>query len=147
MSTSIHLHGSPGGLRIDIEDNGWARCTLIGEQDILLGADMISIVVDRIGRGLRGVRPTPTRQTMEIMGHQAFSAMLLMEAHHCLFVANEPDATYLIWRNVNHEQLPFVGTIRLTNEDISRWMGQFQEVEQRMAGTDAWMPVPEMSDF
>jgi hypothetical protein len=147
MSLTMHLHGSPGSLQIDIADNGWAQCTLMGDQDIYLGADVISIVADRILRGLKGIRPTPQRQTMGILGYQAFSAMLLAEAHHCLWVANESDATYLIWQNANHAETPFVGTIRLTNEDAARWTCQFQQIERELAGTDAWMKVPELCDY
>ena len=125
METIALFRASDWALAIDVTDEAWCRCTLIGVKTaIFLGAESLSYLRDHLmsifDQNAVGIRS-------QWAGYDEVRWILtLAEAYHSLYVANDgPDRT-LLWQD-KHAQL--ICTMRLTLEDCARWRSQIESME------------------
>ena len=90
MGQNIILKGGGGDLEIDasINEFGWARCYLVAQSKILLGADGLEFVAAGLLKALEEGRDD-ARAAGEINGTTVKYAFHLEEAHHSLYYGDD----------------------------------------------------------
>ena len=121
MVKTCNLIAETNSLRIEVNEDGWARLTLVGEECVYLGADSVEVVASRLmnyledgdvlGRGYGG----------EMDGFAVACLLLLSEAHHALYVADSGSDRLLFWQNAHSAPVFLAGVMRLSLSQRRQW--------------------------
>ena len=119
---TLVLQAGSLSLVIENEGNGWARCYLLGDERIYLGADDFTIVVTRLHEALNRDTAFDGTAAGEIEGLPVVWRLSLFEAHHALYVADDGTDRVLFWQNAHGPALFIAGVMRLTPSQQQQWV-------------------------
>ncbi|MGI4790017.1 MAG: hypothetical protein ACRYFS_14345 [Janthinobacterium lividum] len=98
---SLILSAGSNSLLIETSRDGWAKCFLIGDERIYLGADVFTIVLSRLRDALSSSHAFDGPSAGEIEGLPVVWRLSLAEAHHVLYVGDDGSDRVLFWQNAH----------------------------------------------
>ena len=122
MVKTYMLFADKDALRVEVAENGWAKLTLVGQNEVYLGADVIERVCSRLIGYLTNDDVLGRASAGKIDGHSVYCLLLLSEAHHALYVTGPNTETLLFWQNANSEPVFIAGVMRLSPAQSQQWV-------------------------
>ena len=128
MVKTFTLFADKDALRLDVAENGWAKLTLLGQNEVYLGADVIDRVCSRLVGYLTNEDVLGRASAGEIDGHSVYCLLLLSEAHHALYVTGPGSESLLFWQNARTSPVSIVGIMRLLPAQRQDWIQTLSRV-------------------
>ncbi len=121
MVKTFTLTAQENSLRIEVEETGWAKLTLMGDAQTYLGADDIEIVASRLRNYLENGDVRGRAYQGEMNGLPVACLLLLNEAHHALYVAESGSERILFWQNAHTGPVFLSGVMSLSPFHSRQW--------------------------
>ena len=134
MVKTFMLFADKDALRVEIAENGWAKLTLVGQNEVYLGADIIDRVCTRLIGYLENDDLLGRASAGKIDGHSVYCLLLLSEAHHALYVTGPGPENLLFWQDARTSPVSIAAVMRLSPAQSQQWVqtlgNALREVEQ-----------------
>ena len=122
MVKTFTLFADKDALRFDVAENGWTKLTLVGQEEVYLGADVGDRVCSRLIGYLTDEDVLGRASAGKIEGHSVHCLLLLSEAHHALYVTGPGSETLLFWQNAHTSPVSIAGVMRLSPAQRQQWV-------------------------
>ena len=118
----LTLSTGSSSLVIETESNGWARCFLVEDKRIYLGADSIEIVLARLRDAVDAMKPLDCSAGWKLEGLPVAWRLSLAEVHHVLYVGEDEADRVLFWQNAHTSPVSIAGIMRLSPAQCQQWV-------------------------
>lgn len=128
MVNTLSLSADSSSLVIETSANGWAKCYLVAEERIYLGADDIVTVLTRLRDAVDTQKPLDCPDGWILEGLPVAWRLSLAEVHHVLYVADDGLDRVLFWQNADADPVFIAGVMRLSPAIRQQWVQALSKV-------------------
>jgi len=122
VMNTLSLSADSSSLVIETSDNGWAKCYLVAEERIYLGADDFSIITSRLSKALEQRGVPAAKVAGEIEGTPVAWILSLAEAHHVLYTGASGSGCLLFWQDARTSPVSIAGVMCLSSVMRQQWV-------------------------